>query len=410
MKTPRLFAACLALLLSAAAAAAASKMTITVTSSLDVARPGAVVEVPWNEVSSRLTGLVFDQVIVRDAAGAVVPSQVTAFHHVHKGPPVYQELIFQHDFAAGEKSAAFTVETSAQAIPPLASRVRARYVPERYDDFAWENDRVAHRAYGPGLELPSATKDQMTSSGLDIWCKRVTYPIIDHWYHKGHDGLHTDTGEGLDMYDVGTARGVGGTGIWDGQELHVSRNWRTWHVYANGPIRAVFDLGYAPWDAGNVWNTGNGVMVSETKRFIVDAGRNLDEIASTFDFQPVRGSDGELTVAIGLTKHARKATAIPAQDEKAGWISLWEKYKNPEDGQLGTGIVLAPGTRFVGIAETPTDRLLLVKVKPGETVRYYAGGGWDLSGDFASAEEWNAYLAAFAARLHAPLSLAYATP
>jgi hypothetical protein len=286
------------------------------------------------------------------------------------------------------------------------ARVFARYVPERYDDFAWENDRIAHRIYGPALELPSATKDQMTSSGIDLWTKRVRYLVVDRWYHKGHDGLHTDTGEGLDMYEVGTSRGLGGTGVWDGRELHVSRNWRSWRIYANGPLRAVFELGYEPWDAG--WNGANGLMVSETKRFTVDPGRNLDEITSTFDFKAPAGGDGELTVAIGLAKHARLARVSPAQDERAGWISLWEEYQNPADGNLGTGIVLAPEARFAGIVETPAERLILVKVKPGEAVRYFAGGGWSLSGDFADAAAWNAYLAAFAARLRSPVKVAIA--
>jgi GH18 family chitinase len=47
-------------------------------------------------------------------------------------------------------------------------------------------------------------------------------------------------------------------------------------------------------------------------------------------------------------------------------------------------------------------------VKPGEAVRYFAGGGWDKSGDFADAVAWNAYLAAFAARLRAPLRVTLA--
>jgi hypothetical protein len=393
------------LLLAAGNVVAADKVTITVTNDLAAVRPGEVLVVPWTEVGPKLTGLVFNQVVVKDASGAIVPSQVTAFRHVHKGPQVYDQLIFQHDFAAGEKSAVFTVEKLASPQPPIPSRVMARPVPERFDDFAWENDRIAHRAYGPGLELPSATKDQMTSSGLDFWSKRARYLVVDGWYHKGHDGLHTDTGEGLDMYDVGTYRGLGGTGIWDGQELHVSRNWRTWKIYANGPLRAEFELGYEPWDAGNVWNSGNGVMVSETKRVKADAGRNLDEFDSTFDFKAAKGSDGELTVAIGLTKHTKKARVSPAQDETAGWISLWEEYKDPVDGSLGTGIVLDPSARFAGLAETANDRLILVKVKPGETVRYYAGGGWDKSGDFASEADWNNYLAAFSARLHSPLKI-----
>jgi hypothetical protein len=394
----------------ASTALAADRLTITVTNDLPIARPAETIVIPWTQIGPRLDGLVFNQVVVEDAAGHVVPSQVTAFHHIHKGPQVYNDLVFQHDFAAGEKTATFTVEKLASPQPPLPSLVMARYIPERFDDFAWENDRMAHRAYGPGLELPSATKDQMTSSGIDFWSKRVRYLIVDGWYHKGHDGLHTDTGEGCDMYDVGPYRGDGGTGIWDGQELHVSRNWRTWHVYANGPLRAVFDLGYEPWDAGNVWQTGNGVMVSEVKRVTVDAGQNLDCFESTFEFRAPAGTDRELTVAIGLTKHAKKAKVIPSQDESAHWTALWEDFSDPVDGSLGTGIVLDPSAHFAGFAETPTDRLILVKVKSGEPVRYYVGGGWSKSGDFTDAASWRAYLTAAAARLASPVKITVTAP
>lgn len=389
---------------------AADRVTVTVTNGLTAPRPAEMIVVPWTEIASHLDGIVFDQVVVKDALGAVVPSQVTAFRHIHQGPQVYNDLIFQHDFAAGEKSATFTVERLASPQPPIPSRVMARYVPERFDDFAWENDRMAHRAYGPALELPGATKDQMTSSGIDFWSKKVRYLVVDGWYHKGHDGLHTDTGEGLDMYDVGPYRGLGGTGIWDGRELHVSRNWRTWHIYANGPLRAVFDLGYEPWDAGNVWQTGNGVMVAETKRVTVDAGHNLDLFECTFDFRRIPESDGELTVAIGLTKHPKKAKGTPLQSEAGHWMGLWEDFSDPADGSLGTGIVLDPSARFAGFAETPTDRLLLVKVIPGETVRFYAGGGWSKSGDFPDMASWQAYLAASAARLASPLHIAVTAP
>jgi len=386
------------------AAHAADTFTVTVANDLDLARPAETIVIPFGEVKAWLPGIVFDQVVVRDAAGRIIPAQITAFRHVHQGPPRYDDLVFQHDFAPGEKAATFTVEKSAQPVPPFPSQVYVRYIPERYDDVAWENDRIAHRIYGPGLELPSAGKDQQTSSGIDVWSKRVSYSIVDHWYHKGHDGLHTDTGEGLDMYDVNTCRGCGGTGIWDGRELHVSRNWRTEQVYANGPVRAVFELGYEPWDAGEVGNIGNGVMVSETKRFIVDAGHNLDEIDSTFTFKGSRQSGaGELTVAIGLTTHAGKAALTPSQDEGAKWMGLWEEYQEAGDGNLGTGIILAPGARFAGFKDTPHDRLILVKVKSGETIRYLAGAGWNKSGDFSSPADWTAYLVAWSRRLASPL-------
>ena len=385
------------LVCSALSARAAEKIVVTVTNDLDIARPAEVIAVPFSEIQRLLPDMLFDHLVVKDATGAVIPAQGTNFqpeeHHDY-----YRDLVFQHDFAAGEKSATFTIEKTATTVPPYPAKVFARYIPERFDDFAWENDRVGHRIYGQGLDTPAAGGSRMISSGVDVWSKRVRYLIVDRWYVKGH--YHTDTGEGLDMYDVGTNRGCGGTGVWDGQKLSVSHNWKIWKVLANGPIRAVFELTYEPWDAGS------GVKVSETKRFTVDAGHNLDEIESTFDFAPAPGSDGELTIAIGLTKHPKLAAAAAAQDEKAAWIGLWEDFRNPMSGNLGTGVILAPAARLAGLAETPNDRLILARVKTGETLRYAAGAGWAQSGDFATKDDWSAYLASWAKRLQSPIKIA----
>lgn len=389
-----------------ATTAFAAKATIVLHNDGNLARPAETIVIPFAEVKKALPDLMFDQVVVRDDKGAVIPSQVTAMKHIHKGPAEYDDLIFQRDFRANEQRVTVTIESTTTPQPPLPSKVWAGYVPERWDDVAWENDLVAHRAYGPALAQPVAGKDQMTSSGIDLWTKKVPYLVADRWYRKGHDGLHTDTGEGLDFYEVSRARGVGGTGIWDGQQLAVSANWQSYHIYANGPVRAIFELRYEPWDAGN------GVKVSERKRFIVDAGQQLDEIQSTFDFTSAPGSDGTLTVAIGLTEHPAAADVQVKPDERGKLIAIWEKYKDhPSHDELGTGIVLAPDAKFAGFARTTPppkgrpDSLLLVKVKPGETIRYFAGGAWKPAGKITSAEAWNAYLTSKAARLAAPVQV-----
>jgi hypothetical protein len=385
---------------AALSACAADKIVVTVTSDLAAARPAEMIAVPVAEVLRVFPGVMIDHLVVKDGAGTVLPVQVTCFKpEEHRDN--YLDLLFQHDFAAGEKSAVFTIERSEPPVPPFPAKVFARYIPERFDDFAWENDRVAHRAYGPGLDTPAAGGSRMISSGIDIWCKRVRYPIVNRWYLKGH--YHEDTGEGLDMYDVGKNRGCGGLGVWDGQQLRVSANWKTWKVMANGPFRAVFELGYEPWDAGN------GVKISERKRFIVDAGHNLDRIESTFDFSPAPGSDGEITVGIGLTRHPSQAATTVAPDNPDGWIGLWEDFQKPGSGNLGTGVVVAPGARLAGFAQNGSDRLILVKVKPGETLVYYAGGGWAQSGDFSSKDDWFAYLASWTQRLRAPIKIAKIT-
>ncbi|WP_116810532.1 DUF4861 family protein [Steroidobacter cummioxidans] len=387
-----------------AQSALAAKATIVLHNDARLARPAETIVIPFAEIKKALPDLTFDQVIVRDAKGTVIPSQVTAMKHIHHGPAEYDDLIFQRDFRASEPRVTVTIESTTQPQPPLQSKVWAGHVPERWDDFAWENDEVAHRAYGPALARPEAGKDQMTSSGIDLWTKRVPYLVTDRWYRKGHDGLHTDTGEGLDFYEVGRARGVGGIGIWDGQQLAVSANWRSYHVYANGPLRAIFDLTYEPWDAGN------GVKVTERKRFIVDAGQQLDQVQSTFDFTPAPGSDGMLTVAIGLTEHPAAADVQVSPDERGRLLAIWEKYADhPSHDELGTGIVLAAEAKFAGFARTTPaakgrpDSLLLVKVHPGETVRYFVGGAWKPAGKIKSAAEWSAYLASKAARLAAPI-------
>jgi hypothetical protein len=412
MSARLLIASAVAVVLSLhAVAALASKATIVLHNEGGLARPAETIVIPFSEVKQALPDVAFDQVIVRDAKGAAVTSQVTAMKHVHRGPPEYDDLIFQHDFAAGERRATLTLETTATPQPPFQSKVSAGYVPERWDDFAWENDVTAHRAYGLSLELPVATKDQMTSSGLDLWTKKVPYLVLDRWYRKGHDGLHADTGEGLDFYEVGRNRGVGGVGIWDGQQLAVSSNWRKYHIYANGPVRAIFELSYEPWDASN------GVKISETKRFIVDAGQQLDEIRSTFDFTPAAGSDGTVTVAVGLTEHPAKATVAVTRNEQSKFISLWEKYNDhPTHDELGTAIMLAPEVKLAGVARTSPpangrpDSLLLVKVKPGETIRYFAGGAWKPAGKITTAASWNTYLTSKAARLAAPIRVEITPP
>jgi hypothetical protein len=195
---------------SALGARAAEKIVVTITNRLDIARPAEVVAIPFSEIQRLLPDRSFDHLMVKDATGAVIPAQGTNYqpaeHHDY-----YRDLIFQHDFAAGEKSAAFTIEKTSATVPPFPARVFARYVPERFDDFAWENDRIAHRVCGPGLDTPAAGRNRMITNGVDGWSKGVRYLIVDRWYLKGHDPI--DTGEGLDMYDAGTNRGCGGTGV-----------------------------------------------------------------------------------------------------------------------------------------------------------------------------------------------------
>jgi hypothetical protein len=392
----------MAALMAPAFAGAAERLGITVSHDLDAARPSETISVPWPEVNRALPGALVQHIVVKDAAGHILPYQVTNVAPLAKDPKnvgaAYGELLFQHSFGAGEKSATFTVEKTEVLEPVFPVKASARYVQERLDDFAWENDRIAHRIYGPALAAPAAPgsgKEVLETSGIDIWFKRVDYPIVDRWYNKGHDHYHKDEGEGLDMYNVSQSRGCGGTGAWVGGRLYTSGNYRNWKVLANGPVRAVFELSYDSWDAG-------GVKVSEVKRFTVDAGHQLDQVESTFQFT---GAD-RLTVAVGLNKtpaNKKHEPAIAVTHSAAdGALVQWVALKASLNGAYGTAVVL-PGSS--GFTEDGLNELALAGVEPGKPLRYYVGAAWSKAGQIASQEAWQAYVAAAAARAARPVKV-----
>lgn len=389
-----IFAAGLAL--AAFGAEAAERMVITVRHELKAPRPAETITIPWAEVARRLPGALMLQLAVRDASGRLLPYQVTNVAPLARDPKgagiAYGELIFQHDFAADEQNARFTVERSATVAPPFPVKAFARYVPERLDDFAWENDKIGHRTYGPALAEPAppgSDKEVLVTSGLDIWFKRPSYLIVDRWYNKGHDHYHREEGEGLDMYAVGRTRGAGGAGIWHDGRLFTSRNYSTWRVLANGPVRAVFELDYAAWDV-------QGVPVTETKRFTVDAGHYFDTVESTFSTP----SQQELTVALGLNKKPAYAEQMPEVAAYRAPDTLMQWVRQRSAGDFGTAIVL-PGAQ--GYAADADNELILVKARTGQSLRYYLGAAASWSGEFPAAPAWQAYVEAYRKRMTSPI-------
>jgi hypothetical protein len=401
MKSFCVGAALVALVLCASVAGAAGA-TITVTHGLDAARPAAIVSVPFAQIAAVDPGLRMFHVVVRDSRGRPLPLQITNYQHDHRGAQ-YDDLVFSYDFAAGENRAVFTVEPVVAGTAPEPACAYARFIPERFDDMAWENDRIAHRMYGFALNTPAATFERLRGSGIDVWAKRVGYPIVDRWYAKGHDQFHKDEeGEGVDLYSIGGSRGAGGTGIWDGAKLWTSDNFLSAQVLSNGPRRAAFKLSYAPWDAGSIGKA------TETKQFTVDCGQNFDAVESVFDF-----STNEAVVGLGISEHPPAAgfpAAVLTKDPDGRWMSFWEDNK---DGGLGIAVVLANDAVPAGFAHEDApggkgnaNNLLLVKAKDGAPLRYFTGAGWTKSGQFDGRPAWETYVKDFAARAQKPLVIA----
>jgi hypothetical protein len=390
----------LLLLALPAFAMSAERLTITVNNDLDAARPSETIVLPWSAVNGALPGARLQQLVVKDAQGHSLPYQVTNVQPQIKDPKnigaAYGELLFQYSFAKGEKSARFTVEKIEGVAPVFPVKAYGRYVQERLDDFAWENDLVAHRIYGPalGATIIGSSKEVLVTSGIDVWFKRVPYPIVDRWYNKGHDHYHVDEGEGMDMFSVGTSRGLGGTGVWDGQHLYVSRNYASWKLIANGPIRVVFELTYDSWDGG-------GFPVAETKRISLDAGQQFNRVSSTFTF----GTRPDIRAAIGLGKAVTDKGQDPkldAQIDKSLNASV-EWFEQKTKGEFGIMMAVPNGT--VSFESDDKNQLLVATVKSGEPLNYLIGAAWNRASPYKKMSDWQAAVSAFITRERSPLRI-----
>jgi unsaturated rhamnogalacturonyl hydrolase len=281
---------------------------------------------------------------------------------------------------------------------PATPRTHARFVPERMDDFAWENDLVAFRTYGPALRAGTE------NSGIDCWFKRVPYPVMDKWYLEERNKLpygnvnksyHEDQGEGLDIYKVGDTRGCGGASVWADGKLHNSNTFIAQRVIENSPERVAFELDYA--------SDLNGKVLRETKRITLIMGQRLFQSDSRFTLD---GKPAELEVAIGLMPQV-KGTA-PVFAPESGIMQLWENF---EGLGLGTGIVIDPARVVKMFSHTDgagqTQALCLARTDADGGLRWFSGFGWEGQGEITTVEEWKAHLEQFAAKF---LQSPYADP
>ena len=174
--------------------------TVTVSNPLAQPRFVETAEIPWPSLARALGAVPGNPIIAVDGrTGQILPSQLLD----ENGDAMAEKLLVSLSLSADE-SRPIVVRRLARPFRPARPAVRAygRFVAEGRDDFAWENDRVAFRVYGPALE------PRQTSSGIDVWAKRVREPVIDRWYRR--TDLHRDQGEGLDFYRVGPSLGCGG--------------------------------------------------------------------------------------------------------------------------------------------------------------------------------------------------------
>jgi hypothetical protein len=352
-----------------------------------VSRIDEVVEVPIPQLLAH-THIKPDQLpslVAVNAAGAAIPNQL--YSHEIGGPPSSLLLMVQIP-PNGTTGVSFHVDSRIASQPAL---VFGRPVPERKDDFAWENQSVAYRIYGPALEATGEI-----SSGIDVWSKRIPNFVINDFYKRdaSHDpalSYHKDTGQGLDSYDVGPSRGCGGTAVWTGSALDASKNYTVANIISGGPIRFEFEISYAPWKSGDV-------EVTETKRITLDAGTHLNKIVSTYTF----AGGLLLKLAAGIAVH--KGADVTAE-KASGFASVWDTPQDPAAGRIATGIVALP-SEHAEVLSAVSHALLIFTRKSGEPFTYYAGAGWSKA-DMPTEQDWNAYLVRFLEMREHPIALSW---
>lgn len=354
---------------------AQTKATVILHNNSALDRKETVVAIPWKTVLSS-----YPQI---DTTNFVVLNTLTkkqiSYQLEHHGNTAIQNLLVQIDLKA--KSA---LNLSIQKGKPeiFAPKTYARYVPERLDDFAWENDKIAFRAYGKALE-----KTEGDAYGYDVWVKRTDKLVVNDRYKR--NDYHIDHGDGLDYYHVGHTLGAGNMAPYVKDTIRYSGNYHQWKILDKGPLRTTFQLTFDSWNAG-------GIKVKATKIISIDAGSQLNRIENIYTFD----DKNPLPVVVGIIR--REKAGILSLNEQQGIMGYWEPAFDKE-GTTGLGSILTTPATIMWV----NKEQLLTKtfVKNNEPLVYYTGAVWDKAGKITSAKQWFSYLDHFNEELKNPLTI-----
>jgi hypothetical protein len=363
MKLKNLYLVVVAALL----ASCGRQLLVTVQNPSDLKREKETVAVSWSAIQAKYPSATPAGITITTPHGEVTPHQLVAGDSSNA-----DLLIFQVDVAPNSQ-ATYTIRK--QAVPQFTPAVFGRTVPERMDDFAWENNRIAFRVYGPALEATGEI-----SNGIDVWVKRTDSLIINKWY-KSAD-YHTDHGEGLDCYKVGRTLGAGAMAPWVDGKLWLGNNYTSAKVLANGPIRVSVLLTYKPFDV-------NGEQVQESRLVTLDANSNLSCIRELYSDNMI----GKQVVAGIVSRDGGEVKG----DDALGWLAYWEPV-NGSNGNTALAVVIPRSD----VRELTQQGHYLCTATYTKPFCYYAGASWSKAG-FSSQAEWFAYVDAFAKKLKLPL-------
>lgn len=258
-------------------------------------------------------------------------------------------------------------------------RVMARFVPERADDFAWENELVAYRAYGEALETldPGGT----ISPGFDVWVKDTSTLVMDLRYKDELErgiSYHKYFHGAKDCYKVARSLGGGASSpLIGGKFACPPTNFRSFELltgeYASDSV--AFVLRYPQWEAG-------GYTLSLDKKITVKPGTYFCTAEDTWTFA---GPAETLVIAAGIVRHAVEKE-FNGTDRFAIWEPASDTGAEPEDGRIGLALI-APRADSVVVSRALGHSLCVKTVRSGEKFTYRFGSCWSKAG-IKDSEAW----------------------
>ena len=350
-------------------------LNVEITNETSIEKKNEMITVSWADLTQKLSLQGENSIIILNETGSQIPYQI-----LFKGMDVPQEVIFQVSLNPGEK-AIYTIKTGKAET--FVKKTHGRAVPERKDDFAWENDRIAFRMYGPALAKENP------SNGVDIWLKRTDSLIIDKFYKDDlENGLsyHVDHGLGLDCYKVAHTLGAGGIAPYINDSLFAGGFYTAAKVLDSGELRTAFELTYDSVPAAD------GKLFSQKMIITIDAGSQLNKAVVSYD-----GDFDKMQVAGGIWLHKEIGNIFENKDD--GCIAYGETATSDAGVPAGRnyiGVIFPDGV--AGIKQQDEHLLAIADYNKGDEITYYFGGGWSKWG-FDSDQAWFDYIKDYASNL-----------
>jgi len=337
-----------------------AQRTITIINNTAIARKGEIVEINLSTLKSSFETKTY--VLTNNRHKEI------AYQLIYEGNKKPKALIFQADVPANSLVSYFLTEGKPAAVKPKTS---ARFVKERKDDFAWENDMAAYRMYGPALAAESP------SNGVDFWAKCTANLVVDQRYRDdiyNNISYHVDHGLGLDFYKVAHTLGCGGIAPYADGKLWVGNHFDHYKVIEAGPLRSVFQLVYDSVKVGNAY-------YQQEITITVDAGSLLNKASVKYI-----GAIQKMELAAGIYLHDGKG--VLKQHVETGTSAYAEEAVSDNKVPAGRnyiGIYIPEKVNNALVVDE--EGLLTSSYQVGDTFTYYFGGGWS-KWHFPTDESW----------------------